>query len=77
MARKMSDCRRFPSETNCTLVIVGEEMEVIQAAAEHAVTTHDAADGQELREQIRDLLEPEAEFQPGTRQQEPLPGGLG
>lgn len=74
MARKMSDCRRFPSERNCTLVIIGEEMEVIQAAAIHAVTEHGHEDGPELRKRIRDQLEPEEAYQPGSREQEPLPG---
>ena len=35
MARKMADCRRCPSESNCSLTIIGEEEEVIRAAAEH------------------------------------------
>ena len=40
MARMMADCRRWPSETNCSLVIIGEEDEVVQAAAEHAASVH-------------------------------------
>jgi hypothetical protein len=32
MSRLMADCRRFPSETNCSLVIIGEEDEVARAA---------------------------------------------
>ena len=40
MARKMADCRRWPSESNCSLVIIGEEDEVARAAAEHAVSAH-------------------------------------
>ena len=74
MARKMSDCRRFPSAENCTLVIIGEEMEVIQAATEHAVSTHGHEDTPELRKRLKNLLEPEEEFKPGTREQEPMPG---
>lgn len=31
--RKIADCRDFPSETNCTLAISGEEEEVVRAAA--------------------------------------------
>jgi hypothetical protein len=38
MARMMADCRRWPSEANCSLVIIGEEDEVVQAAAEHAAS---------------------------------------
>ena len=36
MTRKVIDCRDFPSETNCTLMISGREFEVLQASAEHA-----------------------------------------
>ena len=33
MARMMADCRRFPSESNCSLVIIGEEEEVARVRA--------------------------------------------
>ena len=59
MTRKVADCRDFPSETGCTLTITGTEMEVIQAAAEHAVSTHCHLDGPELRQQIRAMLKDE------------------
>jgi cytochrome P450 len=59
MTRKVADCRDFPSETACTLTIAGTEMEVIQAAAEHAVSTHGHVDGTELRQQIRAMLKDE------------------
>jgi hypothetical protein len=74
MARKMADCRRFPSESNCTLTIIGEEDEVIQTASEHAVSVHGHDDTPELREQIRGILEDEESYMPGAREQEPLPG---
>jgi predicted small metal-binding protein len=74
MARKVADCRKFPSESNCTLTISGEEEEVVQAASEHAVSVHGHEDTPELREQIRGLLEPEEAFAPGAREQEPMPG---
>ena len=39
MARKVADCRDFPSENGCTLTISGEEDEVVLAAAtQHAVS---------------------------------------
>ncbi len=59
MTRKVADCRDFPSETGCTLTITGTEMEVLQAAAEHAVSTHGHTDGPELRAQIRATLKDE------------------
>jgi hypothetical protein len=74
MARKMADCRRFPSESNCTLTIIGEEDEVVRAAAEHAASVHGHEDTSELRDQIRGILEPEGSYTMGEREQEPLPG---
>jgi Protein of unknown function (DUF1059) len=74
MSRKMADCRRFPSESNCSLTIIGEEDEVIRAAAEHAVSVHGHDGGSELEEQIRGMLEPETAYSAGAREQEPLPG---
>ncbi|MET9648632.1 DUF1059 domain-containing protein [Streptomyces syringium] len=59
MTRKVADCRRFPSETDCSLTITGEEDEVIRAAAEHAVSVHQHQDSPALREQIRETLEDE------------------
>jgi hypothetical protein len=74
MARKMADCRRFPSESNCSLTIIGEEDEVVNAAAEHAASVHGHEDTPELREQIKGMLEPEEEYKPGEREKEPMPG---
>ena len=74
MARKMADCRRFESDSNCSLTIIGEEDEVVQAAAQHAVSVHQHEDTPELREDIRGMLEPEESFAPGEREKEPMPG---
>jgi Protein of unknown function (DUF1059) len=74
MGRVMADCRRFPSDSNCSLTIIGEEEEVIQAAAEHSASVHSHEDTPELREQIRGMLEPEENYTTGTREQEPMPG---
>lgn len=59
MARKIADCRKYPSETNCSLTLIGEEDEVLRAAIEHAVSVHRHEDTPELRAQIRELLEDE------------------
>ncbi|MGW2562492.1 DUF1059 domain-containing protein [Streptomyces sp. NPDC001514] len=59
MTRKVADCRKFPSETDCTLTIAGEEEEVLRAATEHAVSVHGHTDTPELREQLRGMLEDE------------------
>jgi predicted small metal-binding protein len=74
MARKIADCRRWPSESNCSLTIIGEEEEVIRAAAEHAASVHDHEDTPELRQQIREFLEPEETYIQGEREKEAMPG---
>lgn len=74
MGRVMADCRRFPSESNCSLTIIGDEDEVLQAAAEHAVSVHKHEDTPEFREQIRGMLEPEESYTPGEREKEAMPG---
>lgn len=73
MARMMADCRRFPSESNCSLVIIGDEDEVVRAAAEHAVSVHGHPDNPETREAIRGFLEPAEDYTFEARPQEPLP----
>jgi len=72
--RMMADCRRFPSETNCSLTILGDEEEVVRAAAEHAQSVHGHEDTPELREQLRGMLEPASAYTDEAREQEPLPG---
>jgi predicted small metal-binding protein len=74
MARMMADCRRFPSESNCSLTIIGEEDEVVRAAAEHAASVHGHEDTPEFREQIRATLEPSSAYSDEPRVHEALPG---
>ena len=74
MSRKMADCRRFPSDSDCSLTIIGEEDEVVEAAAQHAVSVHSHDDTPELREEVRGMLEPEENYVSGEREKEPLPG---
>jgi predicted small metal-binding protein len=69
----MADCRRWPSDSNCSLTIIGEEEEVVRAAAEHAASVHGHEDSEEMREQVRGLLEPEDAYKPGDREKEPMP----
>ncbi|MEK7062464.1 MAG: DUF1059 domain-containing protein [Patescibacteria group bacterium] len=57
--RKVADCRKFPSEKNCSLTIAGTEEEVLEVALHHAVTSHGHQDTPELREQIKGMLEDE------------------
>lgn len=65
MSRKVADCRKYPSESGCTLTLIGEEEEVLRAAMEHAVSVHGHVDGPELRTEIRGLLEDEDVLRPG------------
>jgi hypothetical protein len=55
-------------------VIIGEEDEVVRAAAEHAVSVHGHEDTPEFRHEIREFLEPAEEYVAEGRAQEPLPG---
>jgi predicted small metal-binding protein len=73
MPRVMADCRRWPSESNCSLTIIGEEDEVVRTAAEHAAAVHGHEDTPELREQVRQLLEPAEAYSNAPREHEPLP----
>lgn len=57
------DCRAMPSESNCTVVISGEEDEVLELAAAHAVATHGHSDGPELRNELRAVIRNEEQLQ--------------
>jgi predicted small metal-binding protein len=64
MARKIVDCRDTPSPNkltgrDCTLVITGEDDEVLQAAVEHGVSAHGYQDTPELRDLIRSAMKDE------------------
>jgi predicted small metal-binding protein len=57
MGRKFIDCREFPSEMNCTIVISADsETELLDAAVQHAVAVHSHQDTPELRAQIRSAM---------------------
>ena len=54
MARKAIDCRDFPSENRCTIVISADtDQEVLDVAVAHAVKSHGHMDSPDLRAQIR------------------------
>ena len=56
--RKAIDCRDYPNECGCTLRLEGKEEEVLEAAVNHAITSHGHTNNPQLREQIRGLLKP-------------------
>jgi len=54
--RKSIDCRDYPSAKNCSLRISGTEQEVLDAAVQHAASTHGHKNSPELREQLKSML---------------------
>jgi hypothetical protein len=73
MARKMADCRRFESDNSCSLTIIGEENEVMDAAVQHAVSAHGHEDTPALRGQVQSMLEAEDSYVFGARAAQPFP----
>ncbi|MBV9341059.1 MAG: DUF1059 domain-containing protein [Acidobacteria bacterium] len=59
-SRKLIDCRRFPAEKPCSIVIAGTEEDVLDLAVMHATSRHGHADTPELREQIRSMMQDES-----------------
>ena len=57
--RVMIDCRDFPNEIGCTLLISGSAKEVLNVAVRHAVEEHGHQDTPELKRQIRSLMKKE------------------
>jgi hypothetical protein len=57
--RVVADCRKFPSEKNCTLTIAGTEKEVMEVAEWHAVKSHGHKKSPTLRKGIKGMLAPE------------------
>lgn len=57
MTRKYVDCRDYPSEMKCSIVISADSVdEVIEAAAQHAVAVHKHQDTPELRTMLRSAV---------------------
>lgn len=60
MPRYQIDCREFPSEKNCTVSIAADsQQELLDAAAQHAVTVHGHEDTPELRDQLAKMFKPQ------------------
>lgn len=54
--RKIIDCRDFPNEIGCTLLISGSEKEVFKVALRHAVEDHGHKDTPELRKLLKKMM---------------------
>jgi len=53
MSRKYIDCREYPSQMNCTVTIFADsDVELLEAAVQHAVSVHGHEDSPDLREQL-------------------------
>lgn len=59
LKRVTIDCRDFPNEIGCTLLISGSAKEVLNVAIRHAVEEHGHQDTQELRKQIKAMMKNE------------------
>ena len=56
--RVVADCRKMPSDKNCSVSISGSKSEVLPLAVHHAVTDHGHQDTPELRTQVDQMLAP-------------------
>jgi predicted small metal-binding protein len=55
--RKYIDCREFPSDMKCSIVIAADnDGELLEAAVQHAVAVHAHKDTPELRNQIKTAI---------------------
>ena len=60
MARRFIDCRAFPSEMNCSLMMsANSDAELLEAAVQHAVAVHKHQDTKEFRAQLQSLFKSE------------------
>jgi predicted small metal-binding protein len=58
MTRYAIDCRKYPSESNCSVAISADNRkELVEAAAQHAVAVHGHQDSPELRKQLDSMVQ--------------------
>lgn len=57
--RFVANCRKVPSESNCSLLIAGTEDEVLSVLGEHVVTAHGHPRGPQLITDLKGMLEKE------------------
>jgi hypothetical protein len=68
MKRKIIDCRDFPNEIGCTLLISGSQKEVFNIALRHAIEEHGHKDTSELRKQIKAMMKKEINIKHNIKQ---------
>jgi hypothetical protein len=54
------DCREFPSENSCDVIMCASEEHLIEAAVIHATTAHGEQDTPQLREETRRAMKRES-----------------
>lgn len=52
------DCRKVPSETNCSIYAEGTKDELLPLAMHHVTTVHGHPDNEQTRSVIEGALEP-------------------
>jgi Protein of unknown function (DUF1059) len=52
MTTTVFDCARVPEEKNCSVKIIGERDDVLQAAHDHLVSTHGSTAGSDLQKKV-------------------------
>ncbi len=52
MATTVFDCARVPEEKNCSVKIIGERDDVLQAAHDHLVSAHGSTAGSDLQQKV-------------------------
>ena len=57
MATAVFDCARVPEEKNCSVKIIGEHDDVLQAAHDHLVSTHGLSAGDDLQQKVSQAVE--------------------
>ena len=53
MATVVFDCARVPGETSCSVKIIGERDDVLQAAHDHLVATHGVSADSDLQQNVK------------------------
>lgn len=57
MATVVFDCSRVPEETSCSVKIIGERNDVLQAAHDHMVATHGLTSDNDLKQNVKRVVD--------------------
>ena len=57
MATTVFECARVPEGTSCSVKIIGERDDVLQAAHDHLVATHGLTGGGDLQKKVGQAVE--------------------